>query len=531
MGFSKRLRLPRWDGILLLILAVGVLLLFFRLDHRPFWQDEAETACLARNVLHYGVPKAFDGTNLISQEQGKEFGADYLWRWSPWLQIYITAGAFRIGGLATSVGRFPFAFLGAACLVLVYLTVRRNFDDLTWARMAAALLAFSVPFLLFSRQCRYYSIGMLLTLVSIYAFQRDSRLKTGPTLLLVISLGLLFHANYLLFFSFAPAAFLAAWLIYPEKIQPKNILQLGLGLAIIIIPAIFLFRIQKATSMIDIIKIMGNLQNYISDLFQFLIPLPVVLYLIWRWRRVRTRHSLPPEEKFVLFLFLIIIGNLIILAPVPQCEHRYLVHLYPLCAIILGWLICLTWRYHKFSGALLALLLLFTNWLYQMPMEWLRIVNRPQDNNAQMLTYPNIPLALYLTELRSDYPDVNRYLIRFFQGRARPGDTILVTYDDLPLQFYTSFRIIGSLQGPLPAAVNPDWVVKHFQTQWSRDHELFPAEKYIINNVISSKDYQVVTAIPEEEIYGNIPGPYDHHFLPITGPSGELTIYQRVANR
>ena len=52
-------------------------------------------------------------------------------------------------------------------------------------------------------------------------------------------------------------------------------------------------------------------------------------------------------------------------------------HLYPLCAIILGWIILRAWRYDKISGVLLAFLLFFTNWLYLVPMEWLYINNRP----------------------------------------------------------------------------------------------------------------------------------------------------------
>ena len=71
-------------------------------------------------------------------------------------------------------------------------------------------------------------------------------------------------------------------------------------------------------------------------------------------------------------------------------------------------------------------------------MDWLRIVNRPMVNDRHMLTYPNLPLKLFLTELFSGYPDVNRNLIQFFQTHARPGDIILTTYGDLPLQFYTS---------------------------------------------------------------------------------------------
>ena len=137
------------DWIFLAILLVGVSLLFFRLDHRPFWQDEAETACLARNVLHYGVPQAFDGTNLISQEEGREFDVDHLWRWSPWLQIYVAAAAFRIGGITTAVGRFPFALFAVACIILVYLTVRRNFHDLAWARLLRLFWHFPFHFSFF----------------------------------------------------------------------------------------------------------------------------------------------------------------------------------------------------------------------------------------------------------------------------------------------------------------------------------------------------------------------------------------------
>ena len=56
---------------------------------------------------------------------------------------------------------------------------------------------------------------------------------------------------------------------------------------------------------------------------------------------------------------------------------RYLVHLYPLCAIIVAWIILKVWRYDKISGVLLAFLLCFTNWLYLIPMDWLQIINRP----------------------------------------------------------------------------------------------------------------------------------------------------------
>jgi 4-amino-4-deoxy-L-arabinose transferase-like glycosyltransferase len=372
----------------MIILALGAFLLFFHLDHRPFWQDEAETACLAKNVLKYGVPRAYDGVNIISQEQGREYDQNFLWRWSPWLQIYVVAAMFRLGGLTTYAGRLPFALLGLACIFLVYQLVRRHFGDRTWALVAAALLTCSVPFLLYARQCRYYSLGAFLTLTSLYAFKEDWQSKTMPALLLCLSVGLLFYTNYLLFFSFIAPAFLSAVWLYQRNFPLKRTLVIIILILIIILPGLFLFRIQEQSQIINPVLIFPNLENYFSGLFQFMIPLPIAFYLIWRLGRILwNRSGIPaePSERFILFLSLIIVGNILLLSAAPQCEHRYLVHLYPLCTIILGWVICLVWRYYKISGVLLAFLLLCTNWLYLLPMDWLHITNRPMLNDRQML--------------------------------------------------------------------------------------------------------------------------------------------------
>ena len=78
------------------VVLVAAFLIFFRLDQRLLWVDEAETALLGRSVLVYGIPKAYDGRNLVSQEVGREYRADYVWRWTPWLEKYLTAGSFAV---------------------------------------------------------------------------------------------------------------------------------------------------------------------------------------------------------------------------------------------------------------------------------------------------------------------------------------------------------------------------------------------------------------------------------------------------
>ena len=526
----KRLFSSRFDPVFLLILVAASFLFFYRLDQRPFWQDEAETACLARNVLQHGVPVAFDGVNLISQEERREFEADYLWRWSPWMQIYVAAAAFKVGGLTTWAGRFPFALAGLACIWLVYLLIRRSFDDLNWARMSAALLALSVPFLLYSRQCRYYSLGALLVLLCLHGFQGRWRSKLGPAALLTVSLGLLFHANYLLFLSFAAGMGIAALVFYRQEIWTARSLKLIIAVGIMTVPWLLLFRAKQQSGMLNFTTVPDYLVQYLADLLQFILPLPIAAVLLWRWRRFRGEHGRLPDdgERFVLFLFLILLANTAIMAFIPQREHRYLLHLYPLGAIALGWAVCRAWRYQRFSGVLLALLLGLTNWLHLVPMELLKIDNTIWHNTPYMLTLPNLPLKLYLTELRSGYPDVNQSLIRFFQTHARPGDTVLTTYGDLPLQFYTRCRVLGGLQGAMPELEQlPDWVVKRRHTRMNREQLLNTSEDFILNHLNLPEDYETVVLPYPDDRFGNRADPYYHEFVPATEPFAGLTVHRK----
>ena len=507
--------------------------MLYHLDNRPFWQDEAETAGLARNVLEYGVPRAFNGVNLISQEAGKEFNQDNLWRWSPWMQIYIAAGAFYLAGPSTLAGRLPFAILGILCVCLTYFLVRRNFDNLLWARLSAALLGLSVPFLLYSRQCRYYSLVTFLVLLGLYAFRLNWQKRWGPALLLVVSFGLLFHANYLIFFSYAAAFLLVALLLYHRELPWKRTLLLAGGIALMVLPGLLFFEIDKQGGMIHLGRIHLALERYFGDLFQFQVALPLAvgIFIYWGWlffnRKGQQRLAEDPEVRFTLFLGLIIIFNILILSLAPQSENRYLVHLYPLCAIITGWIICKIFAYQKFSGVVLALLLLFTNWLQILPLPGLPFYYRPVDNNPYMLTYPNIPLKLYLSELMHPYPDTNKNLINFFRAHARPGDTILTTYGDLPLQFYTPFKVIGGLEARVPPKGKPpQWMVKRWHTRWNRQYRLNDSENYIKRQLRHPENYETIVLPFEDEAFGDRPDPYFHRFLPEASPMNRLTIYR-----
>lgn len=57
--------MPR-DRLLIVFVAASAVLLFPNLDNMYLWQDEAEAALIAKNVVTYGLPKAWDGMNMLA---------------------------------------------------------------------------------------------------------------------------------------------------------------------------------------------------------------------------------------------------------------------------------------------------------------------------------------------------------------------------------------------------------------------------------------------------------------------------------
>jgi len=523
----------RLDWGLVTVLAVAACLLFYHLGQRPFWQDEAETACLAKNVLKTGLPYAFDGTNVVSQEEEREFDkvGQYLWRWSPWIQIYMQAAGFAVGGLDAAAGRAPFALTALLSIFWTYRLVRRHFGDRSWALLAATLLTLCVPFLLIGRQARYYAPGTLFVLWTLDAFLSDWQRRWGPLVATFIGMVLLFHANYLLFLSFAPTAMAAALLVYPERMAWRRLSLLTVAtLAVAVVPGVFLYRIGRQSGMFDVLLVPENMMLYFADLCMFCIPLPVSVALAWRWRGFCTRLSRPadPGERFVLFSAVLIVFSLLFLGIVPQRFFRYIAHLLPLCAILLAWCVRRLWGFSRVSAVLLFVLLAFTNWLAVYPMERLKIVNRPWQNDFRMLTSLNFPIKLFVTELACGYPDVNTAIEAFFKANAKPGQTILAEYGDLPLMFYVDgVRVLGGLQGPVPEGILPDWVLRRRVVRVNRDRFLFGAREFT-DALDLPRDYERVPLPFADETFGNrTDDPNHHYFIAVEEPQKELEVWRR----
>ena len=143
-----------------LLAAIGLALIFTNLGSDYLWDDEGDTAVLASNILKFGVPKAWDGLAFLDSDQGARLSNNLVMVTHPWLPYYVAAASFVLFGQNTFAARLPFALAGWMSILFVYLFIWRISANRLTALCAASLLLFSVQFLLYARQCRYYSLNM-----------------------------------------------------------------------------------------------------------------------------------------------------------------------------------------------------------------------------------------------------------------------------------------------------------------------------------------------------------------------------------
>lgn len=180
-----------WPFVMLAI--VALVLIFTRLGSDYLGEDEGDTAVLASNILKFGVPKAWDGVAFLDSDQGARLNSHLVMVAHPWVPYYVTAASFFLFGQNTFAARFPFALAAWISIFFVYLFVWRVRANRLTAFCAAALLVFSVQFLLYARQCRYYSLNLLFACWLFWVF---FHMKSARQCLLFAALAIVsFHTH------------------------------------------------------------------------------------------------------------------------------------------------------------------------------------------------------------------------------------------------------------------------------------------------------------------------------------------------
>lgn len=478
------------EPIFLLLLLFSTMFFFlWNLSNHYLWQDEAQTALISKTVAAEGVPRGYDGRNFFSQESGAEYGENYIWKWHTWLPFYVLAGFFKIFGVNTFVARLPFALFGIGTVFLAYFFSKAMWQSKKIAAMTALLLLISVPFLLLSRQCRYYSMSAFFSLAGLYAYMGLADKKKYSGFIFVLSATLLFHTHYIycatllgtvglhsLIFHRRRLGAIVLWCVVIVLINAPWIVWLS-GMK---------YGDQYSRILFDTTKLSLCVREYLRLVGLYILT-PYLLLVIpfaalGSW--TRNKRSFSPDRQFrqklTLLVFFIALNFIALVFASPYPFFRYLTPLIPVFMIIVALLMVSAGRVHFLVpvGMIVILVLAGT-------------------------------LGDFLYELSHDYDGPIEGIVKYLNDNGDKDDIVAITYGDMPLKFYTEMRIVGGLTGEdLSLAKDAKWVILRKHEMSEKDAEV---RRYFMEN-LQRENYEIIKLNYPDIAFENREDPENHNF-------------------
>jgi len=266
------------------VLATSAVFLFANLGVYALWDDEAETALLARGVLATGDTTAVVGHNLNARRGGINLIrlADRL---TPPLPTYLMAASFAIGGETALWARLPLAVCGlGAVAIMLALLWRAQSTNWNFVIFSIALLA-NVPFFLYCRNARYYGAVLLAAAAAgfLYIDGLGSNLRRATFSILGAAL-LFCHP---MAFMQAAAVMAVDWFFFQSKKMPSAaaVAALVLPFLVLAVPGLCIWNplfVKSSSSYLEQITISDRLVLLwwnMRDLFTAeFIPLAALVY-------------------------------------------------------------------------------------------------------------------------------------------------------------------------------------------------------------------------------------------------------------
>lgn len=451
------------------------------------WQDEAETALVAGTVLEGGLPRGTDGRNFFSQNLGLDHTAGHLWRWHPWLQFYVCAASFAALGKGTFAARLPFALFGLATVLLTYRACRAHWEDPRIARFAALLLTLCVPFLLLSRQCRYYPLTAFFFTLTLHGHLGLLKGRRRAGWLFLAGAVPLFHAQYVLWAAALLTSFVHAALFHRARLG--SVCRWGAAALALNAPAMAFFLAgNPAAAQIDWSRLGSRLSYFAGQIGDHVFPASVFLLGGGALFLGRERAELTSEARSALGLAAVAVLAVWGLSASFSVGYyfRYLAPLLPVAAVLAG---AVAARMARLTGAWgpAAVLLLWAH-------------------------YHELPA--FLRELREDYRGPVEGVVEYLEAHARPDDVVAVAYGDLPLKFYTELKVVGGLTGEdLSPALNARFIIMRHEAVSQKEEAV---ARYLVENV-DWKDYERLDLDAPDIPYENRESIEEHLFTTAEG--------------
>jgi hypothetical protein len=197
-----------------------VVSLFKNISYPLLWADESMTAMHGKRVLEYGYPKVHDGKNVVydlrhsNPKLGIDPKTDAYIGGANWGMYYVAAAAVALAQMSddfytkTAILRIPFALAGLIGLAIFAFLGTQFFESRLSRYGFLTLFAFfeliSIPLVLHLREARYYSLTVLLTVLTILIYSRYRVLERGRYWIYAVSLTI---SLFSMFVTFAPGYF------------------------------------------------------------------------------------------------------------------------------------------------------------------------------------------------------------------------------------------------------------------------------------------------------------------------------------
>lgn len=503
---------------ILLFLACGILL-FSNLSDHYLCNDEASTAVMGRNTLNFGYPRAFDGVNWNYPIFSKLIlPGTYLWIGDTWVQYYTIALSFKLFGVNTWSARLPFILAGFFTIILLYLFTVRWMNSKAMGLISILLLGTSVPFLLHSRQARYYALVIILCFAIFYCYHRVIEEKKGYFCLAFLFTALSW-ANHAAFIPMFSSIWFMALFMDRQKIRWKNFIILSavsvlfLTVWLLIWWPTFMHDFQEYPMGRSLISLRKNLEFQIRTINNYFMP--IVFWLVFAIalrifkKRAVIKPSLP-ESQILKKIGVILLFNIVFFTLFGMRTMRYYVQYIPFLCLIEAFLLYKIFRWKRTLAVAIGALIIFTNFL-----------SRPDK--------PRLYFLNYLYELTHEYTGPMEAVSKYLKAHAMSGDKIKIIKGDLEIIFYNPELVVLNDERYYKRSY-PEWIVMRkywnpiYESVW-RDELHAEIEKGYLD-VLDSYDKIPLAAV--DSIRENEPDNLETHFFraPVVTPENQMFIYR-----
>jgi hypothetical protein len=215
--------------------------------------------------------------------------------------------------------------------------------------------------------------------------------------------------------------------------------------------------------------------------------------------RVKQGQWPRPEKNTISHLSLLVLSITVTICALsvasPAPFFRYLAPLIPVIIIVVAYIISLMIDVHWIAVILAALIV---------TLQW--------------------PIGKFIHEITHEFKGPMEGIVSYLNAHGSPTDTVAITYEDMPLKFYTKMRVFGGLTGEnLAPSLNARWVIFRKYTICEKD---LAVRNYLLTNLNRAHYRKIVINYPDTP-FENREDPAEHLYSTAVAED-RVVIYERI---